>query len=390
MKRSRPLIKFFFFLLLCAGFSCISIYASSESEHPLRIGLEFSESDYNTSFHILNENLKHLEKLANVEFVRADKLNSGTTKEQSIYNVENLLSKNVDGILFSPTSDQVLPAICRMCEDAEVYWGIYLRSITNKDIEAFCKASPYYIGNTYENEEKGAYELAKSALEKGYRKFALLSESKFDNTCRQREAGLQRALAEYPDAQIVAEARNMRSFTDVEANIKSLIQAYPDLDCFFLAGTKTVSGSEQVLNTIQALDSTNRRGLFAFDFSDNLVEDFQTGILKSAYGLIQLSLDSYYLSIKMINTLKGYPLEERSTSHYVDGILISSEKQAKELSPVIEDRSLLFFSDDFVQNTLFKWNNPKLNEKTFQQIINENQTLPLAESNGNVNITAEP
>ena len=98
--------------------------------------------------------MKHLEKLANVEFVRADKLNSGTTKEQSIYNVENLLSKNVDGILFSPTSDQVLPAICRMCEDAEVYWGIYLRSITNKDIEAFCKASPYYIGNTYENEEK--------------------------------------------------------------------------------------------------------------------------------------------------------------------------------------------------------------------------------------------
>ncbi len=390
MPKFRSFIKFLFLFLLCTGASSMSIYASGESTPPIRIGLELGESDYNTSFHIFNENLKHLEKLANVEFVRADTLNSGTTKEQSIYNVENLLSKNVDGILFTPTSDQILPSICRMCEDAEVYWGIYWRSITSKDIEALCQASPYYIGNTYENEEKAAYELAKFALEKGYHKFALLSESKSDNTCRQREAGFQKALVEYPDAQIIAEARNMGSFTDIESNMKSLVEAYPDLDCFFLAGTKTISGSEQVLHTIQTLCGEEQVGLVAFDFSDNLVEDFQTGILKSASGLIQLSLDPYYLSIKMINTLKGYPLEERSTSHYIDGILISSEKQAKELSPVIEDRSLLFFSDDFVQSTLFKWNNPELNEETFQQIINQNQMLQLSESNGNVNITAEP
>ena len=182
----------------------------------------------------------------------------------------------------------------------------------------------------------------------------------------------------------------MHSFTDIETNIKSLVEAYPDLDCFFLAGTKTISGSEQVLHTIQALCSAERVGLVAFDFSDNLVEDFQTGILKSSYGLIQLSLDPYYLSIKMINTLKGYPLEKQITSHYIDGILISSEKQAKELSPVIEDRSLLFFSDNFVQSTLFKWNNPELNEEIFQQIINQNQMLQLSDSNGNVSITAEP
>ena len=140
MAKFRSFIKFLFLFLLCTGTSSISIYASGESKPPIRIGLELEESDYNTSFHIFNENLRHLEKLANIEFVRTDRLNSGTTKEQSIYNVENLLSKNVDGILFTPTSDQVLPAICRMCEDAGVYWGIYWRSITNKDIESLCKA----------------------------------------------------------------------------------------------------------------------------------------------------------------------------------------------------------------------------------------------------------
>lgn len=379
-------------ILILTFFNCtfpLIIHAAGP-DSPIRIGLELSEADYNTSFHILNENLKHLETLADVEFIRADVRESDTTSQQSISNVENLLSKNVNGILLAPISDEVLPAICRICEEAKVYWGIYMRSITNKEIEEFCMASPYYIGNTYENEEQNAYDLAKSVLEKGYRTFAVLSESKSDNTCRLREAGFQKALMEYPDAQIVAEARSMKSVTDIEENTRSIMQAYPNLDCIFLAGTKAIGGPRQVLKTIQAVRSTNRTSLVAFDFSDTFLEDFNSGILKSAYGLIQLSLDPYYMVIKMINTLKGYPLENKSTSHCVEGVLITSEEKAKKLASVIEDRSLLFFPDDIVENTLFKWNNPDLNEETFQQIIYDNRFLDLSESNGNVKMTTDP
>ena len=382
---------FFFFLYTIFLFHTPSqVFASDRTDSPIRIGLEFREADYNTSFHILNENLKHLEKLANVKFIRADYRNSGTSNEQSIYNIEYFISQGVDGILFAPTTDQVLPTICRMCEDAKVYWGIYLRSITDEDIEKFCQNSPYYIGNTYENEEESAYQLAKSVLEKGYRKFAILSESKWDNTCRLREAGFQKALMEYPDAQILTEARTMHTDSDIETNIKSIIQAYPDLDCFFLAGTRSIGGSHQVLTAIQAMRSTSRISLIAIDFTDKIVEDFHSGILKSAYGIMHLSLDPYYLSLKMINTLKGYPLEETSTSHCIPGVLITSEEQAKELSPVIEDRSLLYFPDDYVQNTLFKWNNPDLDEALFQQIIDENQFLESSISSGSDSTIVEP
>ena len=382
---------FFFFLFTIFLFHTPSqVFASDRTDSPIRIGLEFREADYNTSFHILNENLKHLEKLANVKFIRADYRNSGTSNEQSIYNIEYFISQGVDGILFAPTTDQVLPTICRMCEDAKVYWGIYLRSITDEDIEKFCQNSPYYIGNTYENEEESAYQLAKSVLEKGYRKFAILSESKWDNTCRLREAGFQKALMEYPDAQILTEARTMHTDSDIETNIKSIIQAYPDLDCFFLAGTRSIGGSHQVLTAIQAMRSTSRISLIAIDFTDKIVEDFHSGILKSAYGIMHLSLDPYYLSLKMINTLKGYPLEETSTSHCIPGVLITSEEQAKELSPVIEDRSLLYFPDDYVQNTLFKWNNPDLDEALFQQIIDENQFLESSISSGSDSTIVEP
>ena len=385
---------FHYFLVLFLIFALFRVPAEAlgqtRTEAPLRIGLEFREADDNTSFHILNENLKHLEKLANVEFIRADQNDSGTSSEQSVYNIEYLLSQDVDGILFAPTTNQVLPAICRMCEEAKVYWGIYLRSITDKEIEDFCKSSPYYIGNTYENEEDWAYQLAQSVLKKGYRKFAVLSEAKWDNTCRLREEGFQKALMEYPDAQILTEARSMHTTSDIKENIKSIMQAYPDLDCFFLAGTKTIGGTEQVLTTIQAMRSTSRISLIAIDFSDKIVDDFHTGILKSAYGTMQLSLDPYYLAILMINTLKGYPLEESNTSYCIPGALITSEEQARELSPVIEDRSLLYFPDDYIQDTLFKWNNPDLDGTQKQKIIDANQFLESSVSSGNVSTIVEP
>ena len=105
---------------------------------------------------------------------------------------------------------------------------------------------------------------------------------------------------------------------------------------------------------------------------------------------MQLSLDPYYLSILMINTLKGYPLEESSASYCIPGALITSEEQARELSSVIEDRSLLYFPDDYIQDTLFKWNNPDLDETQFQKIIDANQFLESSVSSGNVSTIVEP
>ena len=82
---------FLVFFLIFAPFRVpAEALGQTRTETPLRIGLEFREADDNTSFHILNENLKHLEKLANVEFIRADQNDSGTSSEQSIYNIEYL------------------------------------------------------------------------------------------------------------------------------------------------------------------------------------------------------------------------------------------------------------------------------------------------------------
>ena len=44
--------------------------------------------------------------------------------------------------------------------------------------------------------------------------------------------------------------------------------------------------------------TTSRISLIAIDFSDKILADFQSGILKSAYGVSHFTLDPYYLAIR--------------------------------------------------------------------------------------------
>ena len=77
----------------------------------------------------------------------------------------------------------------------------------------------------------------------------------------------------------------------------------------------------------------------------------------------------------MVNTLRGYPLEENSTSHCLHGIIVTSEQQAADMADVIENWNILYFSRNYVENYLLKWNNPSLNAEEFQRIIDQNRAL---------------
>lgn len=344
-------------------------------EKEIRIGIDAMDESGASTFRVLYENLKVLEEIAQVKFEEGPEEDMGTSTEASVYSVERQIEDGMDGILICPPTDSVLPAICRMCEEAKVYWGIYFRSIQDDDIRELCEKSPYYIGNVYENEENSAYELMKKAAEEGFRKIAVISEAKWDTTCEAREKGIRRAIDELEEVEIIAEVRGMNSLEDADDCVKSLLQAYPELDGIFLVGSMVQGVQKKICSIIKDERGTGSVGLVTIDFSDTLTEDFKSGVLKAAYGLPQLSIDPYYMAIKMVNTLKGYPLSEENTSHCVEGVLIESEEQAKEMAAVIENSELLYFSEDFVRENLLKWNNPLLDEEEFQRIINENTRL---------------
>lgn len=354
-------------VFLMAVFLLFAVKAKAE-EKTLRIAINASGE----VFFDLKKNMGILEEIASVEILWNESEERGSTADSIIYFVQDAIEQGVDGILLCPPNDQVLSIICRMCGEAQVYWGIYFRSIANDNIRLICENSPYYIGNVYEDEEENAYALAETILEKGYRKIALLSEAKWDTTCMAREEGINRALEEYPDAEIVAEGRDFRSEEDVASMTESILEAYPEVDCIYLVGSTVRNGSKIILDTIRETRGGEGVGLATIDFSQSLTEDFESGILKAAYGVPQFSIDAYYMAVAMVNQLKGYPLSEHAESYRVPGILVDSAALAEEISDATENPDHLYFTEEEVERLLLKWNNPTLDAAVFQDLIDEN------------------
>ena len=74
--------------------------------------------------------------------------NAALTPEGNIQAYERLIAAGVDGLAVIPAADSVLPRIKEMCEEAQIPWTIYYRSIMDEDIKEEIEASTYYLGNT--------------------------------------------------------------------------------------------------------------------------------------------------------------------------------------------------------------------------------------------------
>lgn len=147
--------------MICLAVLCLVSGTANAKEDEICIGISASPE----VFPALYTNMEILSELSSVEIAWNQSEDRNSTADSILYYVQEEIEKGTDGILICPPNDQVLPMICRMCEEANVYWGIYFRSIMDENIRAVCEASPYYIGNAYEDEETNAYLLTKKMLE---------------------------------------------------------------------------------------------------------------------------------------------------------------------------------------------------------------------------------
>lgn len=362
-------------ILLLTGILAV-IRKSETEEDTVRICCNIKSGE-DKRFNTLYRNLKLLEKTANVEFINTKDEDFGSSDEANVYYVQSAIAQDADAIMLVPNSDQILPTVCRLCEEAEVYWGIYFRNIEDENIRQICEESLYYVGNVCEDEENMAYQLATMTAELGYQQLGLISTSRWDTTGKSRENGIQRALQENTQMSVIGEVRRVSSPEAVYECTRGMLDAYPEMDCIFLVGSINGNAQKSIYEAIQ--DTGREVGFVAIDYMDGFYEMYESGVLKSVVGLPQLTIDPYYLALKLINTLKGYPIEDCSTQ-IVPGILIPGEMEAEQMKKLVENENLKFFSEEFISENLLKWNNPKLDGDEFQRIINENRALKYSQT----------
>ncbi len=325
-----------------------------------------------TGFDILTRAINLTMDASNGTFVNnaADMTADGT-----ITFVESEIAAGVEGMIICPPTDSILPTITTLCEEAGVYWGISMRSIEDEEIKELVEASPYYVGNCYEDEESTEYQVGAWMGEQGYEKIAIISQAKGDTTCDAREVGLLRACEEY-GIEIVAESRGLSQTSDATSATESFLSANTDLDAILYVGTAVTNAHEA---TVKAIRDAGREEvkMLTIDFPDEIEANFESGIQVYATGVSTMGYDPLITIIKVINAIAGTPLDNSGapTSNYIEMFEITTTEDAAAYAATIEVEDFTIYDQEFIEQNLFKWNNPDLDEESLQQIIDEYSPL---------------
>ena len=283
--------------------------------------------------------------------------------------VESEIAAGVDGLMFCPPSNSVLPTICSLCDEAQVYWAISMRSINDEEIKAMCEASPYYVGNCYEDEVNTGYLVGKYLGESGAKKIAIISTTKGDTTGDAREVGLAKACEEF-DIEIVGEARGLAQASDVTNAVESFLSANADLDAVFCVGT-TVTGVQEI--SVKAVQDSGREDVkvVCIDHPEGITALFETGILTYSVGTPSFALDMYVCGIKLVNAVQGTPISgslEGKSTNSVDMAEIRTVEEAKAYEEAGSNPEYVFFEEDELQQ-MMGWNNPDFDESALQELL---------------------
>lgn len=311
-------------------------------------------------------NSDELEELTNGKVLNAD---VGLEADEAIAFVEGQIAAGVNGLIICPPSDSVLPTIAQQCEEAGVYWGITMRDISDPEIKELVEASPYYVGNCYVNDETSGYNCGKWMGEQGYKKIAIISQTKGDTTCDARERGLAQACEEY-GMEIVSESRGHLQASDTTAAVESFLSANSDLDAVFIVGTTVNGAHEAAVKAIQDAGRDEDVKLVTIDFPTEIEADFESGVLVYSYGPASPALDPTITMLKVINAIQGTPINDDGScsTHVINLIEIDNLETAKEYSKISGNKDFVLFDEEAIQE-LFKWENEDLTSESLQEIL---------------------
>lgn len=294
--------------------------------------------------------------------------NAALTPEGNIQAYERLIAAGVDGLAVIPAADSVLPRIKEMCEEAQIPWTIYYRSIMDEDIKEEIEASPYYLGNTYEDEYQAGYTLTKKMGESGCKNIVLFSTALGDTTGEQRENGMNDACKEF-GMQVVNEFRAVAQASDATQSMESVLTTHPEVDGIFISAGTLTPGILPALTSL--LDEYGRKDIkiTIIDFPQGLQEGFAEGYVLAACGGHNIT-DPLFSAGLLLNKIKETELSDKPVSIRINQMILESEEDVVNYFKYCESGTSTYTPEE-VKNMMFKFENPDITIDTFKQTAEE-------------------
>jgi ABC-type sugar transport system substrate-binding protein len=331
---------------------------------PFTIGFPWLTSSTDPTFVSIVTNVRAAVEAAGgeLEVVECD-----LTAEDLINNISDLISRGVDGIIFMPASDSMLPTVNQMCSEAGVYYSTMFRTINDEDIRSEIYGSEYFAGGCNEDDEDCAYNITKSMADMGVKNLCVINIAKGDASSDLRDKGIEKAVEE-TGIKLLNTTYGITVQTDMTKTIESYIAAYPELDGILLAGTYC----DAALPTIEkALSDHNVAGkikIGRIDFDFTMGQYLADGSFHIAYGG-QQQIDPLLSTVILVNKVIGTPIVEDGPFILItDYLKLTTSEEADDFMKYFLGKNAVLTADE-IKASLIKYYNSSINEDTFKQAV---------------------
>ena len=185
--------------------------------------------------------------------------------------VENLITRQVSGIVLAPVDEEALVTVVERAADSGIPVSIFDSAIKTDKIISFV-VTDNYQGGVMAAERMGAILAGKGQV-------GVIGFMPGSASTMKREAGFVETIAEkFPGIEVVGVKFNMADRAKALAEAENLLTAYPDLAGFFADNESSLDG---VVQAVKQRGLTGKVKIVGFDASDTLVADMKAGTIDS-------------------------------------------------------------------------------------------------------------
>ena len=298
--------------LTATMFSGVSVYAENSDPEPFKIGFPWDTANTDPTWISIYNNVKAAVESAGGELVNVVTDNSA---DGLIDNISELISRDVDGILFMPASDSMLPAVDAMCADAGVYWGTMFRTISDDDIREAMYDSEWFAGGCNEDDETCASNIVKSMADMGVTDLGVINIAKGDTSSDLRDKGAAEG-AEEAGVNILNTTYDITVTTDMTKTIESYIAAYPEMNGILVLGTYCGGAIPTIEKALADHGTAGDIKVGRIDFETTLGDYLKEGTFHVSYGG-QQQIDPLVSAVILVNKVIGTPIVEDGPTNII-------------------------------------------------------------------------
>ena len=323
--------------LTATMFSGVSVYAENSDPEPFKIGFPWDTANTDPTWISIYNNVKAAVESAGGELVNVVTDNSA---DGLIDNISELISRDVDGILFMPASDSMLPAVDAMCADAGVYWGTMFRTISDDDIREAMYDSEWFAGGCNEDDETCASNIVKSMADMGVTDLGVINIAKGDTSSDLRDKGAAEG-AEEAGVNILNTTYDITVTTDM---------------------TKTIE---------KALADHGKAGdikVGRIDFETTLGDYLKEGTFHVSYGG-QQQIDPLVSAVILVNKVIGTPIVEDGPTNIITPYLeLTTADEADQFNEYFLGDEPVYTSDE-IKEKMIKFYNADIDMDYMNDLI---------------------